>query len=462
MKYISTNSKVARKIILLFSIVFLAFFPAVLFGQSWSTVGSGGMNDWVYASTIYNGDLIVGGKFTSAGGVSANHIARWDGATWSPLGLGVNSKVNALIVHDGLLYVGGEFTEAGGIPMNFIAIWDGTQWLDDLGDMGSIVTSFAVYNNNLIVGGYFDDADGLIVNCITEYTSNGWAALGTGMGGSQKQVMTLEVYNNELIAAGFFTTAGGVSANHIAKWNGTSWASLGLGISNIVYTLGNYNGQLIAGGLFLSAGGAPANHIASWDGTTWSPLGSGMSGTFYQYVFALKVYNGNLIAGGYFTHSNGVATNGIAKWDGTAWSDLNGGLFYPGNVFGCHTLCVYGTDLIVGGLFSSAGGTSSSHLAAWYETPSGILETEPNSAMIKNYPNPFNHHTTLSYNIPFAGIVKLSISDLAGREVLPIVNNTMQPGDYTYELSGSNLSNGMYFVRIICGNKSETIKIIKN
>lgn len=341
-------------------------FPARSFSQTWSSLPGGGMNDWVYASVVYNGDLIVGGKFTAAGGVSANHIARWDGTAWSPLGLGVNAKVWALIVHNGLLYVGGEFTEAGGIPMNFIAIWDGTSWLNDLGDMGSIVTSFAIYNNRLIVGGYFTDADGVPLNYVAQYGNNGWEGLGTGVVGTQGQVMAMDVYNNELIVGGFFTAAGGVSANHVAKWNGTSWSALGSGISNIVYSFTNYNGNLIAGGLFLSAGGVPANHIASWNGSSWSALGGGMSGIFYQYVLTLGVYKGNLIAGGYFTHSDGIQTNGIATWNGSAWSSMGGGLFYPGNVYGAHTLCVYGQDLVVGGLFSSAGSQgNTSHLALW-------------------------------------------------------------------------------------------------
>lgn len=339
--------------------------------QTWSPVGSGGMDDWVYASTVYNGDLIVGGKFSNAGGVSASHIARWDGTVWHALGLGVNGKVNALIVHNGLLYVGGEFTQAGGQVMNYIAIWDGTQWLNDLGDMGSIVTSFAIYNNQLIVGGYFTDADGVPLNYVARYGTTGWEALGTGTVGTQGQVMAMEVYNNELIVGGFFTAAGGVSANHVAKWNGTTWSALGSGISNIVYSFTNYNNQLIAGGLFLSAGGVSANHVAAWDGTAWSAMGSGMSGTFYQYVFALTVYNGNLIAGGYFTHSDGNLTNGIAQWNGTGWSDMGCGLFYPGNVFGVHTMCHFGTDLIVGGLFSSAGCTGAAHLASYSAAASG-------------------------------------------------------------------------------------------
>lgn len=363
---------IKRKLSTNFKIFIVILFVAIsnnLSAQTWSTVGSGGMSDWVYASVVYNGDLIVGGKFTAAGGVNADHIARWDGSAWHPLGLGVNGKVNALIVMNGLLYVGGEFTSAGGIPMNFIATWNGTNWSNNLGDMSSIVTSFAIYKNKLVVAGYFTDADGIPVNYITQYSSTGWAPLGSGVVGTQGQIMALEVYNNELIAGGFFTSAGGVPANHVAKWNGTKWSALGSGISNIVYTFTTFKGNLIAGGLFLSAGGLPANHIASWNGSAWSALGGGMSGTFYQYVFALKEYNGNLIAGGYFTHSDGIQTNGIAKWNGNNWSAMGCGMFYPANVYGSHTFCLYDSKLIVGGLFYNAGCVGAAHLASYYETP---------------------------------------------------------------------------------------------
>lgn len=368
MKITKIKMNISSRLIIALVIAFNALTTPV-YSQTWSTVGSGGMSDWVYASTVYNGDLIVGGKFTAAGGVNADHIARWDGSAWHPLGLGVNGKVNALMVMNGLLYVGGEFTSAGGIPMNFIATWNGNNWSNNLGDMSSIVTSFAVYNNKLIAAGYFTDADGIPVNYITQYGNTGWEPLGSGVFGTQGQVMALEVYNNELIAGGFFTSAGGVSANHVAKWNGTTWSALGSGISNIVYTFTNYKGNLIAGGLFLSAGGVPANHIASWNGSSWSAMGGGMSGTFYQYVFALKEYNGNLIAGGYFTHSDGVQTNGIAKWNDTNWSAVGCGMFYPGNVYGSHTFCVYNNQLIVGGLFQSAGCVGAAHLASYYEPP---------------------------------------------------------------------------------------------
>ena len=43
------------------------------------------MNDTVHALVVHDGDLVVGGRFTEADGVSVDHIARWDGNRWSPL-----------------------------------------------------------------------------------------------------------------------------------------------------------------------------------------------------------------------------------------------------------------------------------------------------------------------------------------------------------------------------------------
>ena len=45
----------------------------------------------VYALAVdASGNLYAGGDFTTAGGVSANRIAKWDGSSWSALGSGMN------------------------------------------------------------------------------------------------------------------------------------------------------------------------------------------------------------------------------------------------------------------------------------------------------------------------------------------------------------------------------------
>lgn len=365
--------------------------------QSWSGLSTG-MNDWVHALTVYNGELIAGGQFTSAGGVPANYIAKWNGSSWMPLGTGTNAEVDALTVFNGELVAGGRFTYAGGVELNFIAKWDGTSWNDDLGGVGDIVTSLTVYNNRLIAGGYFIEADGSPAGRIASRGSGGWQNMAGGM---NSHVMALGHYGSDLIAGGFFTTAGGSNASHIAKWNGTSWSPIGSGIGHIVYSLTEYNGELIAGGLFSTAGGVSANNIAKWNGSTWAPLGSGIGGIIYQYVFGLTVINNDLYAGGLFQTSGGITTNGIAKWDGSSWSSLGSGLFYGGsNACGAYAVNSYGGNLIVGGLFNSVDAINVYHIAQWNLPVTGTLNV---NAALEGFYNPalnnLNQRDTVEVNL---------------------------------------------------------------
>jgi hypothetical protein len=55
-----------------------------------------GLNGDVLALTRFEGDLIAAGRFTLAGQTPAQHVARWDGAAWIPLGLGLSEEVQAL------------------------------------------------------------------------------------------------------------------------------------------------------------------------------------------------------------------------------------------------------------------------------------------------------------------------------------------------------------------------------
>lgn len=86
------------------------------------------MNNEVYAIAISGSDVYVGGLFTTAGGVAANHIAKWDGlgGQWSPLGSGMygtDPGVAAIGISGSDVYVGGEFTTAGGNASNHFGIW---------------------------------------------------------------------------------------------------------------------------------------------------------------------------------------------------------------------------------------------------------------------------------------------------------------------------------------------------
>ncbi|MBL8730876.1 MAG: hypothetical protein JNN13_00720, partial [Planctomycetes bacterium] len=108
-----------------------------------------------------NGDLLLGGLFDSVGGVVANSIARWNGATWVSLGSGIDGGVRATaVLPNGDVIAGGTFASAGGVPATNVAQWDGTSWHAlgaGVGDTTIGVSAVAVLpNGHIVVGGNFD------------------------------------------------------------------------------------------------------------------------------------------------------------------------------------------------------------------------------------------------------------------------------------------------------------------
>src|SRR5437773_6019989 len=92
-----------------------------------------GINDYVYALAVSGSDVYAGGQFTMAGGSAANYIAKWNGSSWTALGSGLGGgsmesppSVAALAVSGSDVYVGGTFTTAGGASANYMARWDGS------------------------------------------------------------------------------------------------------------------------------------------------------------------------------------------------------------------------------------------------------------------------------------------------------------------------------------------------
>jgi hypothetical protein len=87
--------------------------------------------------------------FTTAGGVAANHVAKWDGSSWSALGSGMGGSVvySLTAFDDGsgpALYAGGIFTTAGGVAANYIAQWDGSTWSALGSGMGGRMDTYGI------------------------------------------------------------------------------------------------------------------------------------------------------------------------------------------------------------------------------------------------------------------------------------------------------------------------------
>lgn len=65
-------------------------------------------------------------------------------------------------------------------------------------------------------------------------------------------------------------------------------------------------------------------------------------------------------------------------------------------------------------------------------------------ALEKNYPNPFNPSTRISFSITKEGPVSLRVFDILGREVAALLNENRKAGKYTEEFSGNQMASGVY------------------
>ncbi len=81
-------------------------------------------------------------------------------------------------------------------------------------------------------------------------------------------------------------------------------------------------------------------------------------------------------------------------------------------------------------------------------------------ALSQNYPNPFNPSTSIKFDIPRSGFVKLIVTDITGRQVASLVNQQLNAGSYDYSFDASNLASGVYFYKISVNDFVEVKKMV--
>jgi hypothetical protein len=352
---------------------------------------------------------VAGGAFTTAGGVPAARIARWDGSQWQPLGSGLGGIVHALAVYNGDLYAGGQFLTAGGVAVNGIARWDGAAWHDVGGGVQAANYEFA------------------------------W-------------VRALLVYNGVLVAGGSFVGAGGYPYSSVATWNGTQWGGLGTGIWNTSFTaevraLAVWNGDLVAGGNFLHAGGTTgARYVARYNGG-WAGVGTPDTA-----VSAFASCDGTLLAG---------SEAGVTYWNGAAWAYLGGEANAPVNA-----LVEYGNAVYGAGAFSTLGATASQGIGLWGGQQTGIGDGPTPSIVLGAFPNPFTAGTTVVFEMERAGTVDFGVYDVLGRRRIALAEGFRPAGRSELawdgrDAQGQRVPSGLYYLKVVTPDGAATHKILR-
>jgi hypothetical protein len=105
--------------------------------------------------------------------------------------------------------------------------------------------------------------------------------------------------------------------------------------------------------------------------------------------------------------------------------------------------------------------------AIWLGKFYPAAETEgPKSVVFRqNYPNPFNPSTTLNYQLKTPAVVRLSVFDITGREVIRLMDGYQNAGVYqttwnSSASSGQKVSSGIYIARLSVNQNTYIQKMI--
>jgi hypothetical protein len=200
---------------------------AVWDGAKWDSVTSVGaaVRSIAFAP---NGDLVIGGQFTSLAGNSLyRYLAKWNGTQWDSIGARPGAQVRKVLYRGSTLYASGDFTSIGGTTINQFAKWNGTQW-DTVSNAVTNVNDFAFQGDTLFVAGVIAGLGYQFNNGAGYFVNGQWTKMGsgfqnaswTGTNGSTSP-NHLFVDGADVWCIGNYNIVGGRAALAIARWNST-------------------------------------------------------------------------------------------------------------------------------------------------------------------------------------------------------------------------------------------------
>ena len=350
-------------------------------GVSWRplrSVGIGAPPTVLHRST--SGDLYLGGSFRSIDGVVCNGIARRGASGWLPLGGGIDVYPNTSYgpfveavasLPNGDIVVGGSFATAGGVTAPALALWDGSAWSPIGGGLALSFGTPAVAAlhvdaiGDLYVAGVFDTAGGVPVESLARWNGSQWSAVGSGLATGSGQVTTIRAVTTsplgDVYVGGQFGFGGAGSAK-VAVFSGGAWQPLGTLDGEAYDLLLLSNGDLLVAGSFQNVGSTQVGHVARWSNGTWSAVGGlGGPGPGPGLVRRLRELPGGALLAAGRIEQNGIFYR-FARWDGAAWTafdPLNPSLLSPS----AFDLAVEPSgEVLVAGDFTVVGGVASANL----------------------------------------------------------------------------------------------------
>jgi hypothetical protein len=442
---------------------------------TWSTLGTGsqnGVNSTVRALAVVGNEVFVGGAFTSAGGVSANGVARFNTQTntWSTLGTGSsngvsNGGVYALAVVGNEVVVGGTFTSAGGVSANRVA-----RYLPPTTNPSATQTI---------------SADGLYF-----FPPTGVSIFFTGVSGTG--TCTVQRFDAPASNISFIGTPPTFTSQYrfVITASAFTFTSAEL----------RFNRTQIPNAGITNAGTVSVFRRPTPGTGAFSILPNTFNASFPDEVRATTTAFSEFLLGSNdpdnplpveLVSFRGTATaQGVQLTWQTATELNNAGFEVRRKTAGEDfvTIASYRFDPSLRGKGTTSSTTTYSFVDATVEAGKtytyrlrsvdydgtihdyaqtvSVEVREPVQARVyeyaleQNYPNPFNPTTTIRYSLKETGKVSVRVYDVMGREVKVLVDGVQGAGEYSVVMDATGLSSGVYVYQLRVGGLLLTRKMV--
>ncbi len=435
----SLDDAFAKYMVLDYGVSALALLPdgKILVGGSFYTIGSStpvnhiirlnsdGTRDTTFQSQIVvvtgtnatmvtvivplaDGDLLVGGRFSSVGGVARGNIARLnaDGsldAAWMDgvAETGTNGIVNAMLVQpDGMILISGQFTQVNNTPCGRLARLEPHGSLDNSflytaepGANGMVLALALQIDGKVLAGGDFTTMNGTARPYLARLNRNGTVDTSFQPEFGLPDYVQIRSINwlgdDDLLVTGSFSKANGADRANIVRLNadGTNDASFHANNTgtdrSITRALIQPDGKMILTGTFTRVNGMNRNMVARLNANGTLDTNFLIAGANHEVnAVAVQPADGMVLIGGRFNVVNGLKQSGIARLnpDGTVdtqfTSASGGGVSGGGGRVNTIALQPDG-GILVGGNFTKAGHRDAGNFARFdqYGNPDATFDT---------------------------------------------------------------------------------------
>ncbi len=431
--------------------------------------------------------LFAGGEFGAVNGVVRNRFAAFHASTlellpFAPDFQNIVWSIKANAAED-TLYVSGRFVFIDGVSRDKVASFDlTTGTLTDFApEVNGDVYDISVTDDLLYMGGTYSMVgasfrfDLASVDRVTGALTS-WSPTTIGF------INTITAWNDTIYVGGSFSAIGDSSRTNLAALDGTTGDVLGWG-SNITLAASaevesffpldhpSYpSGVIFIGGDFLNMGIGLRRGVAAVYRDTgnflygWNPF---LGDSFECEIRDFALSDGLLYMAGDFdgvlsNESDGVAAVDVVTDEASDWI-----VHAPKQ----NAIAITDAMIFIGGSSTKVQGYYHTYLAAFrrddatVHAPTLMADSGPALSVHPNHPNPFGSATTLSYDLPGDGPVRVVIYDVKGRRVAVLQDETQRAGRHTISWNGKDergtpVATGVYFARVTAGGSSRSRKMV--